>query len=255
MVNQKQFSIRELARAAKVSVRTLHYYDQIGLLQSKRHLHNNYRFYNDDSLLRLQQIRFYKELGFDLSKIRNILDEPEFAYLSALVAHREALKTKMAQTQQLIQTIDKTIEQLKGVRDMSDNEYFTGFSEEQQEAYEKEAAERWDPVVVKESNRRWKALSSQKQKDLMKDGERITLGIRNLMNEDPASAPVQDLVDQWKKHIDFFYDCTPEILLGLGQMYMNDQRFYDFYARIDPSLPQFFYKAIKVYCAQRGVTE
>ncbi len=249
------YSIKQLARVANISVRTLHYYDQIGLLKSHRQIHNNYRWYPVESLLRLQQIRFYKELGFELIRIKDILDQPDFDYPEALAAHREALINKVEQTKQLVQTIDRTLAQLKGDVNMSENEYFVGFSDEQQAAYEKEAAERWDPVVVKESNRRWKSLSKQEQQDLMKNGERITLAIRDLMSEDPGSEKVQFLVDEWKKHIDFFYDCTPEILLALAQNYMNDPRFHDFYARIDPGLPQFFYDATKIYCSRRGVTE
>ncbi len=255
MVNQKQYSIKQMAQAANISIRTLHYYDQIGLLKPHRQHHNNYRCYPGEALLRLQQIRFYKELGFELFRIRDILDKPGFDYQEALIAHREALMHKVEQTKQLVRTIDLTLAKLKGDANMSENEYFVGFSDEQQAAYEKEAAERWDPVVVKESNRRWKSLSKQEQKELMKDGERVTLAIRDLMSEDPGSEKVQSLVGEWKKHIDFFYDCTPEILLALGQNYMNDPRFHDFYARIDPGLPQFFYDAIKIFCAKRGVTE
>jgi DNA-binding transcriptional MerR regulator len=255
MVNQKHFSIKQMAQAASISVRTLHYYDQIGLLKSHRKPHNNYRYYPVESLLRLQQIRFYKELGFELSRIKDILDQPGFDYQQALTTHREALMNKVEQTKKLVQTIDRTLAQLKGEVNMAENEYFIGFSDEQQAAYEKEAAERWDPVVVKESNRRWKSLSKQEQQDLMKNGERITLALRDLMSEDPGTEKVQSLVDEWKKHIDFFYDCTPEILLGLAQNYMNDPRFHEFYSRIDPGLPQFFYDATKIYCSRRGVTE
>jgi DNA-binding transcriptional MerR regulator len=206
-------------------------------------------------LLRLQQVRFYKELGFELARIKDILDQPGFDYPEALSNHREALMNKIKQTKKLVQTIDLTLAKLKGEVNMSENDYFVGFSDEQQAAYEKEAAERWDPVVVKESSRRWKSLSKQEQQDLMKNGERITLSICDVMSEVPGSEKVQALVEEWKKHIDFFYDCTPEILLALGQNYKNDSRFHDFYARIDPGLPQYFYDAIKIYCARRGVTE
>jgi len=255
MVNQKQYSIKQIAQAASISVRTLHYYDQIGLLKSHRQPQNNYRYYPVESLLRLQQVRFYKELGFELSRIKDILDQPGFDYPEALATHREALMKKIEQTKQLVQTIDRTLAKLKGEVNMSENDYFVGFSDEQQSAYEKEAAEKWDPVVVKESSRRWKSLSKQDQQGLMKNGERITLALRDLMSEDPGSEKVQALVDEWKKHIDFFYDCTPEILLALGQNYMSDPRFHNFYVRIDPGLPQFFYNAINIYCARRGVTE
>lgn len=148
MVNQKQYSIKELAQAARISSRTLHDYEHIGLLKSGRQPHNNYRYYAIESLLRLQQIRFYKELGFELSRIKEILDQPGFDYQQALTTHRKSLMIKVEQTKKLVHTIDQTLEKLKGEVNISENEYFVGFSDEQQATYEKEAAERWDPVVV-----------------------------------------------------------------------------------------------------------
>lgn len=255
MVNQQQLSIRQLARLAKVSVRTLQYYDQTGLLKPQRQEENNYRLYDSQTVLRLQQILFYKELGFDLKSIKLILDHPGFEYQEALLSHREALLKKVEQTKQLIQTIDRTLDQMKGKIKMTENDYFVGFSDEQQAEYERQAAERWDPVVVKESNRRWKVLSDIEKQDLMKSGERITLALRDAMSEGPGSEKVQKLVEEWQKHINFFYDCTPQILLGLGHAYLEDPQFSAFYTRMDPVLPKFFFEAIRIYCKRQGITD
>ena len=164
-------------------MRTLHYYDQIGLLTPSRQKENNYRRYDTTALLRLQQILFYKQMGFELGSIKNILDQPQFDYQNALLQHRDALRIKLEQTQQLINTIDRTLDQLKGKNIMSNNEYFTGFSDEQQEVYEKEAQEKWGPEIVGESNRRWKSLSPKEREQFFKNGERITLSLRDSMNE------------------------------------------------------------------------
>lgn len=254
MVNQQQLRIRQLARLAKVSVRTLHYYDQIGLLTPRRQKENNYRYYDNFALLRLQQILFYKEMGFELESIKNILDDPEFDYQAALLQHRDALNAKLIQTQQLINTIDQTLHQLKGKKTMSNDEYFTGFTDEQQATYEKEASEQWGPEIVKESNRRWKSLTPAEREKFFKNGERITLALRDSMKEEPSSPKVQAIVKEWQEYINFFYECTPEILLGLGHMYIEDPRFRAFYERIDINLPQFFYEAIKSYCSKFGIT-
>ncbi len=255
MVNQQELSIRQLARLARVSVRTLHYYDQIGLLKPPRKEENDYRLYNSASLIRLQQILFYKELGFALKDIKSILDQPGFDYLSALENHKQVLLARIDQTHRLIETVDKTMKHLKGQISMSNNEYFTGFSEEQQAKYEKEAADKWGPEIVRDSNKKWASLSRQEKQKFFSNGERITLALRDSLDENPSSPRVQVLVKEWREYINFFYDCTPQILLGLGRMYTEDSRFRAFYEKVDPRLPDFFFKAIQVYCRQFGVEE
>ncbi len=255
MVDQKQISIRQLARSANISVRTLHHYDKIGLLVPPRQAGNNYRFYDQSAIYRLQQILFYKEMGFDLDSIKNILDNPDFDYQDALQQHHLALHSKLESTKQLIQTIEDTLDQMKGKRKMNDNEYFTGFSDEQQAIYEKEAAERWGADIVRESNKRWKSLTPVEKEKFLKKGEEITLALRDALSENPDSAKVQSLVDDWRQYINFFYNCTPQILLGLGHTYMDDPRFRAFYEKVDPDLPLFFFDAIKIYCEKLGVTD
>lgn len=255
MVNHETLSIKQLSTLAGVSVRTLHFYDQIGLLTPQRERENNYRFYSRESLIRLQQILFYREMDLSLEQIGRILNDPAFDLISALENHREALTGKVKRLTTLLQTIDNTIRNLKGQKEMTNGQFFNGFSEEQQTEYEKEAAERWDPAVVAESSRRWKSLSKQEKEALMAKGESIVLALRDAMPKGPSSPEAQQAVAAWKQQINFFYDCTDEILLGLGEMYMADERFKAFYDRIHPDLAAFKYEAIKVYCAARGVTE
>ena len=255
MVNQNTLSIKQLASLAGVSVRTLHYYDQIGLLTPQRNRENNYRTYTQNSLLRLQQILFYRELGFELEQIGVILDRPDFDLLAALEDHHKALQIKAARLDTLLQTVEDTIANLKGQKEMTQTQYFKGFSEEQQSEYEKEAAERWDPDMVYESNRTWKALSQQEKDALMTKGESIILALRDAMPKGPASPEAQNAVEDWKKHIGFFYDCTDDMLLGLGKMYIEDPRFKATYDSIDPHLAEFKYEAIKAYCATKGIKE
>ena len=215
---------------------------------------NNYHYYDREALLKLQQILFYRELDLSLEQITQILSNPDFDLVEALENHREAMKRKLKRMNTLLETIDNTIGNLKGLKEMKQTQYFNGFSDKQQAEYEKEAAEQWDPQVVHESSRRWKALSPSEKEDLMKKGESITLAIRDAMPKGVKAPEVQQLVAAWQAHIGFFYDCTDEILLGLGKMYVEDPRFKAFYDRIDPRLAEFLSEAIKVYCAARGVT-
>jgi DNA-binding transcriptional MerR regulator len=122
------YTVKRVARISGVSVRTLHFYDEVGLLKPAYQAPNGYRFYEEPQLLTLQQILFYRELGFELKQIRDILGRPDFAKAAALMAHREVLEETLARTRMLLTTIDKTTEHLKGGKKMTDEEMFAGLS-------------------------------------------------------------------------------------------------------------------------------
>jgi DNA-binding transcriptional MerR regulator len=111
-----------------VSVRTLHFYDETGLLKPAYHGANNYRLYEQPQLLTLQQILFYRELGFELKRVKEILGQRKFEKVSALKSHRQVLEKNVTRTRTLIETIDKTISHLKGTKKMKSEELFRGFS-------------------------------------------------------------------------------------------------------------------------------
>src|SRR5258705_6637928 len=111
-----------------VSVRTLHFYDETGLLKPSYYGANGYRFYEEPQLLTLQQILFYRELGFELKQIKQILDRADFEKVAALESHRKVLQKNLTRTRTLIETIDKTIKHLKGTKKMKNEEMFAGFS-------------------------------------------------------------------------------------------------------------------------------
>ena len=122
------YTVKQVAGMSGVSVRTLHFYDETGLLKPARQATNGYRYYEEPQLLRLQQILFYRELGFELKEIRNALDRPEFENVNALQAHREVLEENIERTRALIDTIDNTLRHLKGAATMKNEEMFKGFS-------------------------------------------------------------------------------------------------------------------------------
>lgn len=127
------------------------------------------------------------------------------------------------------------------------NKIFTGFSEEQQAEYQKYAEEHWDSSLVQQSVTRWSALDAEGKKALLADGERITLDIARSIPLREDSPVVQALIGEWFDYINRFYDCTPEIFLALGEMYMNHPDFSAFYQKINPALPIFLNKAIRIY--------
>ena len=122
------YTVKQVAAMSGVSVRTLHFYDETGLLKPAYYGANGYRFYEEPQLLTLQQILFYRELGFELKQIKRILGRADFEKVAALQSHREVLQENLARTKTLIETIDKTIEHLKGTKQMKSEEMFLGFS-------------------------------------------------------------------------------------------------------------------------------
>src|SRR6478609_5751556 len=122
------YTVKQVAAMSGVSVRTLHFYDETGLLKPAYHGANGYRFYEEPQLLNLQQILFYRELGFELKEIRRILGRADFEKVAALRSHREVLQKNLTRTRALIETIDKTIQHLQGAKKMKNEEMFAGFS-------------------------------------------------------------------------------------------------------------------------------
>ena len=125
---QSAYTVKQVARMSGVSVRTLHFYDELGLLKPAYQPPNGYRFYEEPQLLTLQQILFYRELGFELKQIKSILARPDFEKVAALMSHREVLEETLSRTRTLLETLDKTTEHLKGTKKMNDEEMFKGFS-------------------------------------------------------------------------------------------------------------------------------
>ena len=122
------YTVRQVASISGVSVRTLHFYDEVGLLKPASYGTNRYRFYEEAQLLTLQQILFYRELGFELGQIRATIHRPDFEQADALVSHKEVLQQNLARINALLGTIDRTVSHLKGEKKMKDKELFEGFS-------------------------------------------------------------------------------------------------------------------------------
>ncbi|MDB6053070.1 MAG: hypothetical protein JWN25_593 [Verrucomicrobiales bacterium] len=122
------YTVKQVAKMSGVSVRALHFYDETGLLKPDHIGTNGYRFYEEPQLLILQQILFYRELGFELKQIKGILGRADFEKLAALQSHRKVLQKNLGRTHKLIETIDKTIQHLKGTKKMKSQEMFAGFS-------------------------------------------------------------------------------------------------------------------------------
>lgn len=137
------YTVKKLSEISGVSVRTLHYYDEVGLLKPAYTRVNGYRIYGEEELLRLQQVLFFREMGLPLKEIKLILCSGDFNQMKALASHRVFLKKKEERLHRQIQTIDRTIDHLKGKVQMKHPELYEGFNPREQSAMEQELIERF----------------------------------------------------------------------------------------------------------------
>jgi MerR family transcriptional regulator, thiopeptide resistance regulator len=241
------YTVKQLARSAGVTARTLHYYDEIGLLPPARVGENGYRYYDEAAALRLQQILLYRRMELPLEEIKRIMGRHDFDILAALEEHRLALQKKIGQLETITRTVDETILYMKGKKQMTTNEMFTGFSEEQQAEYEKEAMQMYDPETVKASNAKWKGYGKEKQQQILIESGQIYVDMIAAMPKGAASPEAQACVERWRKNMDHFWSPSLEQLNGLGNLYNEDARFKANFEKMQPGLAEFMREAIREY--------
>ena len=247
------YKVKEVADIAGVSVRTLHHYDQIGLLKPESVTTAGYRLYNEEDLERLQQILFFKELDFNLQEIKDILDNPSFDRKYALKTHRELLIEKKKRIERIIKSVEKTMDSIEGGMEMNKKEMFDGFDmteiEKHKEKYAEETKQKYGNTdAYKESQKRTSKYTKEDWARIMANGAEIDKKLVALMDRDPSDPEVQDLIAQKRQHItDSFYNCTPEIFRGLGELYVNDERFTANIDKHKEGYAKFLIEAIKVY--------
>ncbi len=245
------YTVKQFAKLAGVSVRTLHYYDELGLLVPESVGANGYRHYGEQSILKLQQILFYRELELSLEEIGDILGAPGFDVVEALHSHREALQGRVKRLERLLQTVDETIQQLKGNQTMNAKGLFAGFSEEEQEKYAREAEQMYDPETVRASNRKWKAYSQDEKQRILAEGGAVITDMAKLMSKKASDPQVQAVVARWHKNLQHFWSPNDEQLLGLADLYNDDPRFKANYEQVAAGLAGFMREAIRVYVNNR----
>ena len=245
------FTVKQLSKLAGVTPRALRYYDQIGLLKPSQVGANGYRYYDDDALLRLQQILLYRALDLPLEEIQSVLARSDFDALAALEQHRAELQRRAERLQRLIGTVEHTILYLKGQADMSKVQLFQGFSDEEQAAYEQEAMQMYDPEIVKASVQRYNRLTPAERQRIADEGNAVYAGYLEAMPKGPASPEAQACVEAWRRHMDYFWTPNLEQLVGLAEGYVNDPRFKANFDKIHPDLAEFVLAAVKVYVGNR----
>ncbi|MCY6960232.1 MerR family transcriptional regulator [Clostridium brassicae] len=241
--------INEVAKLTGVTVRTLHYYDEIELLKPSQITESGYRLYDENALAKLQQILFFKELEFSLSEIKDIITNPAFHKTEALKNHKKLLIKKRERIKKLITLVDNTI---KGEDNMSFKEFDMTEIEISKKKYAKEVKERWgNSDAYIESEKKCNSYSKTQWQDINEEGRDILKAFANSMNKTPDSKEIQELVKKWQNFITVrFYNCTNEILKCLGLMYVEDERFKKNIDQNGEGTAEFISKAIAIYCTK-----
>ncbi|TDD24982.1 MerR family transcriptional regulator [Kribbella turkmenica] len=245
------WSIAEVARASGVTARTLRHYHAIGLLVPARTAPNGRRYYEQEQLLRLQQILLLRDLGLSLDVVAEVIaHRSSHDTIAVLARHKEWLLREQLRLAQLVRTVDSTIENLRKGGEMSPEKVFEGF---EHNPYEAEARERWGDEAVDASYRRIQGWSEEEAEKARTGYTRVHEGLAALKAEGTAvtELSVQELIQQHYEVTSLFWTPTREAYKGLGQMYVDDERFRQNIGDGDDSLVEYLRDAMTVYADNR----
>ncbi|MFD8545085.1 MerR family transcriptional regulator [Streptomyces sp. NPDC059649] len=234
------YSVGQVAAFAGVTVRTLHHYDEIGLLHPGERNHAGHRRYGDDDLDRLQQILFYRELGFPLDEVAALLDDPGADPQEHLRRQHDLLSARIGKLQEMAAAVEQAMEARRMNVRLTPEEKFEVFGDFDPDAYAAEAEERWGGTdAYKESQRRTAAYTKEDWKRLMAEFDAIHRRMADLLAQGvPAdSEAAMDVAEEHRQFIGRgYYACSYEMHTGLGEMYVADERFTATYEAIRPGL-------------------
>ena len=248
-----EYTVQKLSQLAGVSTRALRYYDEIGILKPARINSSGYRIYGHEEVNKLQQILFYRELGVSLENIKEIITSPNFDSTNALKEHREKLLAKKNQLDMLIANVDKTIAEVEGRIIMSDKEKFEGFKEklikDNEEKYGTEIRQKYGDAVIDTSNEKFRNMSKEKYAEYEQLEKNVLKTLKAAFaTKDPASDLAQKAADLHRTWLSYSWNSySKEAHAGLAKMYVEDERFTQYYDKDQPGLAAFLRDAILIY--------
>jgi len=252
-MGDNMYTIKEIAKLANISTRTLRFYYRIGLLSPSHKDKNGYRIYNTESVDTLQQILFFKELGYSLDRIHHIMNNESFNRLESLYEHLSSLKEKQQHITNVIDLVHKTIDNIEKGETMADNQKFDAFKKEQIkhniEKYGEEMNRTYDSDFIQQSNQQY----LKKSKYEMKLHEDLTKELNQTLKEamktnDPSSEIAKKMCQLHKDWLCFYWPSyKKEHHLSLVEMYTIDDRFTKYYDNIQTGAAQFLFDAMKLF--------
>lgn len=231
--------INEVAQLAGISVRTLHHYDDIGLLKPTSTTESGYRIYSSDNLDLLQQILFFKKLGLPLKKIKNILDNPQYNRQETLETQYQMLVEEQQRLNNMIQLIEKTIHYSKGELTMSNEEKFKGFDFTSNN-YEQEAKEKWDNEAVEQTKKKLNPFNQQRFNEIYRH-------LATLRHLSPDHRDAQQGIEEWFNYLNTIGNYSTEAFAALGQIYIDDERFTKNIDQFGEGLAKFMRDAMIIF--------
>lgn len=254
----QMLTVKQVARASGVSVRTLHHYDEIGLLKPASIGRNRYRYYGREELLRLQQILLHRELGMPLLDIGALLDDPAFDRLAALRTQRDRLAEEAKRYAQLVRTIDRTIASLNGEGAMRNAELYKGISAETQAEYEAWLIDTYGgdmPQRIETSRKAYAKLTEAEKAAAMDELRRLETDWAAAMETGvPADSPALDpLLARYAGWVGQMWGrpCRPEQLAGLADLHLSHPDFVSRHEAVAPGFSDYHAAAMKAFSARR----
>ncbi len=252
-----EYTVQKLAAMAGISTRTLRYYDEIGILKPARISSSGYRIYGRAEVDKLQQILFYRELEVSLENIRSIITAPEYNGAEALREHRKKLLARREQLDLLIANIGKTIEASEWRIKMTDKEKFEGFKQnlidENEKKYGREVREKYGDEVIAQSNDKLRGLTQEQYAELERLGADVSETLKKAMDEgDPEGELAQKAAGLHRQWLCYTWPSySREAHAGVAQMYVDDERFKDYYDKIRPGAAEFLRDAVLIYTGMK----
>jgi MerR family transcriptional regulator, thiopeptide resistance regulator len=248
------FTVGEVANLAGVSVRTLHHYDELGLVVPSERSEAGYRLYTHTDLEVLQQVLVYRELEFGLDQIHKIVSDPSFDRARALFEQRDLIEAKVERDKALLDLIEMTILSMEGGMNMSKEDMFEVFGDFDPDEYQEEVQQRWGETdAYQESNRRTKSYTKSDWARYKAESDANAAAMVAVFDTGaaPDSPEAMDIAEEARLLIDrWFYPLSREMHLGLGEMYIADPRFKANYEKHREGLAQWFRDAIAANAAR-----
>ncbi len=242
------YTVGHVAGLAGVTVRTLHHYDEIGLLTPAHRSGAGYRRYTDGDLERLQDIRYYRELGFGLDEIAALLADPHADHRAHLKRQHDLLTSRIGRLSDMVAAVERAMEAETMGISMTPEERFEVFGDNDPAQYAEEAEQRWGETdAYRESHRRTKSYTKDDWMAIKAESAALTdAAAAALAAGEPASSnAAMDAVERHRQHISrWFYECDYGMHRGLAEMYVADERFAANYERVAPGLAQYMHDAI-----------
>ena len=250
------YTVKQLARLSGVSVRTLHHYDEIGLLKPAFTGENRYRYYGREELLRLQDILFHRELGVPLAVIGRLLAGESRDRLSILTEHRDMVTERLERSRQLLRTIDRAIAELKGEGTMTDKELYKGFSPEKQAEHEQYLVDRFGGAMraaIDESRAKFGKLTQEEQAQALAEGGNAETALVECYKSgaEPGAAELAPLLDRHRAWIARMWgrESTPLSYAGLADLYVSHPGFVERFEGRAAGFTEWLSTAMKLYAA------